>query len=157
MFKKFLKLVFSIFLCQAAGLIGSLSTITGDGSWYQLLEKPSFNPPNYLFGPVWITLYTLMGISFYLIWEQGIDYKKVRAALWIFGAQLSLNALWSILFFGFQNPFWGLIDILFLLVLILLTITKFWEINRIASLLLWPYFLWVSFATLLNLSIWMLN
>ena len=110
-----------------------------------------------MFGPVWIALYTLMGISLYLVWKKGLKNKKVQLGILFFGVQLALNSLWSIIFFGLKNPFYAFIEIVILWLAILLTIYQFWKIDRNASYLLVPYLLWVTFAAILNLSIWRLN
>lgn len=154
MIKNLSKLVFSIVICEGAGLIGSVFTFPAISAWYKFLNKPSFSPPNWLFGPVWTTLYFLMGISLYLIWTSR---KKVQVALFVFWIHLFFNATWSIAFFGLRNPLLGLINILILLFLIIIVIFKFWKINKWAGILLLPYFAWVSFATILNYSVWMLN
>jgi translocator protein len=153
--KKWLKLIISIFVSLFAGFIGSFFTITGVNSWFSTIIKPSFNPPNWIFGPVWTTLYILMGISLYLIWTNKIKNKK--PAMTIFFTQLVLNSLWSILFFGVQKPLFAFIEIIILWFAILLTILKFHKISKPASYLLVPYILWVSFAAVLNLSIYLLN
>lgn len=152
-----LKLIVALFLCQSAGIIGALFTFDAIPSWYAGLVKPSFAPPNWLFGPAWTTLYTLMGISLYLIWQAKAKIKIKKAALNIFYAQLILNALWSIIFFGLKNPGLAFVEILLMWVLIAASIVKFNKINKTASYLLVPYLLWVSFATLLNASIVYLN
>lgn len=144
------KLVLSIAICEGAGIIGSVFTFSAIPNWYITLNKPAFNPPNYLFGPVWTTLYFLMGISLYLIWEK-------RHSLRLFWIHLFFNASWSIVFFGLRNPLLGLINILILWVLIVLVLYKFWKIDKTAGLLMLPYLAWVSFATYLNYSIWILN
>lgn len=154
---KTLLLVISIIICLAAGFIGSLFTTTGPDSWYSNINKPSFNPPGWIFGPVWTLLYILMGISLYLVWQKGIADPHVKIALLIFAVQLVLNIMWSILFFGMQSPMLALIEIVLLWVFILLTITHFYPISRTAAYLLIPYILWVSFAAILNFSIFMLN
>ncbi len=110
-----------------------------------------------MFGPVWITLYAMMGVAAYLVWNEGIEKKEVRIALGLFAVQLVLNSLWSFLFFGLKNPLYGLIEIVVLWIVILLTILKFWGISKTAGWLLIPYILWVSFATLLNFAIFRLN
>lgn len=144
-----------IIFCEGVGLIGSVFTFSSIPVWYQALQKPSFSPPNYLFGPVWTFLYAMMGTSFYLIW---ISKSKLRQnAINLFLVQLGLNALWSFLFFGLRNPALALAEIIILWIFIFLTIRSFWKISKISSYLLWPYLAWVSFATILNLSIWMLN
>lgn len=153
----FLKLLGSVLLCQLAGAIGSVFTASSLENWYLLLEKPTFTPPAWVFFPAWVTLYTLMGISFYLIWEKGLQREGVKVALLIFGVQLVLNALWSFLFFGLKSPYYAFLGIILLWLAIFLTIVKFREISKTASYLLLPYILWVSFAMLLNYYIWILN
>lgn len=142
---------------MSAGLLGSLFTQTGVDSWYANLIKPEFNPPNWVFGPVWTILYILMGISLYLIWDKGLKKKELRFAFGIFILQLLFNAWWSILFFGLQNPKMAFCEIVFLWFLIVFVIYLFSNIRKLAAWLLVPYLLWVSFATVLNYSIWVLN
>lgn len=153
--KNWLKLLISIILPQIAGGLGALVTISSVGSWYQTIEKPSFNPPSWIFGPTWTLLYIMMGVSLYLIWKSNHPFKK--KALWLFGIQLFLNAIWSPVFFGLESPILGLIVIIPLWVMILVCIRAFFPIDKWASYLLIPYLLWVSFATVLNASIWYLN
>lgn len=148
------KLLLSIVICGGAGLIGSVFTFSAIPTWYANLNKPSFSPPNFIFGPVWTILYVLMGISLYLIW---ISRKKVNVALFLFWIHLFFNASWSVIFFGLRNPFYGLINIVILWLLIVVVTYKFWKINVWAGLLLLPYFAWVSFATTLNYYIFILN
>lgn len=152
-----LRLVAAVLLCNLAGILGSLVTITGEGSWYASIQKPPFNPPGFIFGPVWTILYILMGISLYLVWMEGTSRREVRIALSVFGLQLGLNFLWSFLFFGLQSPFLGLVEIILLWLCIVATIVLFSRIRRTAALLLIPYLVWVSFATFLTYSIWILN
>jgi len=152
-----LKLVASIILCQLAGFLGSLFTTPAIPTWYATLRKPFFTPPAWLFGPVWIILYMLMGISLFLVWGKKEQGPQVNKALIIFFVQLILNTFWSVAFFGFRSPLSGLVDIIFLWIAILLTIQKFFKISRNGALLLLPYFVWVSFAVLLNFSLWVLN
>lgn len=167
---KFLKLVIAIVVSQLAGLIGSVFTISSIPNWYAVLQKPSFSPPNWIFGPAWITLYLLMGVAAFLIWREyskltlseveGLVLqrkKQIKIALGIFGGQLVLNALWSIIFFGLHNPFWAFVEIIALWLAILITIFAFYKISRPAAYLLLPYILWVSFASVLNFSILILN
>jgi len=154
--KNFFRLIISIIICQLAGIIGSFFTVSSVGGWYQTINKPSFNPPGYLFGPVWITLYLLMGISLYLVWNKK-DTAEIKIPLIIFFAQLFFNTLWSILFFGMESPVLALTDIIILLILIIMTIISFYKVSKPASLLLIPYLMWVSFATVLNYSIVALN
>jgi translocator protein len=155
--KNILVLIGFIILAQLAGIIGSVFTAGSVDTWYVELAKPAFTPPGWLFGPVWITLYLLMGISAYLIWRKGWTNSQVKSALRIFFFQLILNTLWSILFFGLHRLFWAFIEIAFLWLAILLMILKFRKISPAAAHLQIPYFLWVTFAALLNLSIWLMN
>ena len=152
-----LKLLASILVCQLAGFVGSLFTTPNIPLWYSTIQKPSFTPPDSVFGPVWITLYLLMGIAAFLVWNKGIRSEGVDIALGIFVIQLMLNMLWSIAFFGLQSLLAGFVVIVILWVAILLTIIHFWKITLIAGILLIPYILWVSFAGVLNLSIFLLN
>jgi len=154
---KLFKLVFSVLVCQAAGLIGSVFTAPNIATWYAGVAKPAFNPPNWLFAPVWTTLFLLMGISLYLIFENGLEKKHTRFAVSVFGVQLILNIIWSAVFFGLQNPFLGLVEIFVLWLAILANIVLFYRISKIAGYLLIPYILWVSFAAFLNYNIWILN
>ncbi len=149
--KDFLRLIGFILLCQAAGIIGSIFTFDSVNTWYSTLEKPFFNPPSFVFGPVWTTLYFLMGISLFLVWG-----KKKTDLRW-FWAQLSLNTIWSIIFFGLKNPLFSFIIIIFLWISIFQTIKSFRKVNKKASYMLYPYIAWVSFAAILNLSIVLLN
>jgi len=149
--------VVSIVVCQGAGLIGSIATFPSIPTWYAGLEKPPFNPPNWVFGPVWTTLYTLMGIAAFLVWRKGIRNREVKIALGIFLAQLVLNTLWSVIFFGLHSLASGLVVIVVLWIAILLSIITFFRISKAAGALLIPYILWVSFATILNFSLWQLN
>lgn len=151
------KLIICIVGCQLVGVLGTIFTVSAIQNWYAYLDKPSFAPPNWLFAPAWTTLYLLMGISFYLIWKQGWHKKKVRQAGQYFLAQLLVNFLWSPLFFGLKSPVLGLISILIMWILIIVTIYKFYYLSKIAAYLLIPYLLWVSFATILNAFILMLN
>ena len=151
--KKAWKLIISIVLPFLASAIGSLFTASSVSSWYVTLIKPSFNPPSWVFGPVWTLLYLLMGISLYLVWIKKFD----KTAFTFFGIQLVLNALWSILFFGLKSPLFAFIEIIFLWVAILVTMIFFYKINRISAYLLVPYILWVSFAAILNFAIFILN
>lgn len=155
-----------ILLCELAGVIGSIFTLPSIPAWYAGLVKPSFSPPNWLFGPVWVTLYLLMGISAYLVWEKlkennaaknPAGAKAAQLGLLLFAVQLVLNAKWSFLFFGLHSPFLGLVCIVFLWLAIVLTIWQFSKVSRNAALLLLPYLLWVSFASLLNYFIFALN
>lgn len=149
--KKLLRLLFAIIICEGAGLIGSIFTFNSVNTWYVTLDKPFFNPPSWIFAPVWTILYLLMGISLYLAWNT----KKI--SLKWFWIQLVLNSLWSILFFGLKNPTLALLGITLLWLAIIMTIKSFWRYNKTASWLLLPYLAWVTFASILNLSIVILN
>lgn len=152
-----LKLVLSLVICQIAGLVGSIFTMPAIPIWYDTLDKPFFTPPNWIFAPVWSLLFTIIGISAFLIWRTGSKEKNVRNALGIFIIQLLLNILWSFLFFGLRSPLAGFIEIIVLWFAILLTIVKFYKISKLAGFLLLPYILWVSFALVLNFYLWRLN
>lgn len=152
-----IKLIVSIVACQGAGLIGSLFTTTAIPTWYTGLQKPFFTPPNWVFAPAWTTLYMLMAVAAFLIWRKGLDQKGVRLALIIFLIQLVLNTLWSIVFFGLESPFYGIMVIIALWIAILLTMIKFFKLSTMAGVLMTPYIGWVSFAAVLNVAISMLN
>lgn len=151
------RLILSVFICEGAGLVGSIVTFPSISTWYSSLAKPGFTPPSWVFGPVWITLYALMGISLYLMWDKGLFNKEHRLPLSLFAGQLILNALWSFLFFGLQNSLIALIEILVLWVSILATIISFYKISKPASIVLIPYIVWVTIATFLNYYVWVLN
>ena len=151
------RLIISLALPQLAGLVGSFFTTSAIPTWYAALEKPSFSPPNWIFGPVWISLYILMGISIYLIWQRIEENKKTRGAMWLFWVHLFFNAIWSIIFFGLHNPGLAFINIIVIWILIIVLMFKFWPINKWSTYLLIPYFIWVSFASVLNYFIWYLN
>jgi tryptophan-rich sensory protein len=153
----FLKFITSIVICILAGGVGTIFTLPAISTWYVTLIKPPFSPPNWIFGPVWTILYILMGISIYLIWKKGTKAKKTRDAIYLFGIQLALNALWSPIFFGAKNLLLALIIIILMIVYIVKTIAAFNKVERKAGYLLYPYLLWVIFATFLNFSIWFLN
>lgn len=151
------KLIVAIVLCQLAGFLGSFFTSPNIPTWYASINKPAFNPPNWLFAPVWTTLFLLMGIALYLVWVKGFKKPVVKKAVAIFVIQFILNILWSLLFFGLQNPFYGFVEIIVLWIAIAATIWMFKKVDRRAAMLLIPYIAWVSFAALLNYYIWMLN
>ncbi len=151
-----LKIIFSIFICHSAGIVGSFFTISSVNTWYTTIQKPFFTPPGWVFGPVWLTLYTLMGISLYLVWKNGITEKNKKGLI-LFFIQLALNGFWSIAFFGFQSPLFGLIVIIPLLAFILTATFEFYNLNKNAAYLLIPYIVWVAVATALNTGIWILN
>ena len=149
--------IVSILIAQLAGVVGSFFTMPSVAGWYQTINKPSWNPPGWLFGPVWISLYTLMGIAAYLVWQKRDLGQAVKSALIVYGIQLALNSLWSILFFGLKNPGLALAEILVLLAMIVVTMILFYKIRPVTLWLLLPYVLWVSFASFLNYTIWSLN
>lgn len=172
--QNFAKLIVSIAISELAGVIGAFFTTPAIASgWYAALARPAFSPPSWVFGPVWVTLYALMGIAAFLVWrrgeiaasprqqflenEGGASRNDRRTALGIFGVQLFLNALWSIIFFGLRSPGWALVDIVALWLAIVLTIVAFARLSKPAAWLLVPYILWVSFAMYLNYAIWALN
>lgn len=155
--KKWLVLVGFIAAAQMAGVIGSLFTLPAIDTWYAALARPAVSPPAWVFGPVWTTLYTLMGIAAFLVWRRGFEKREVRHALGIYAAQLALNAAWSYVFFGRQSPGGAFLVIVLLWVAIVATIVSFARVSKPAAWLLAPYLLWVSFAGYLNYAIWMLN
>jgi len=189
-----IKLFTSIIICELAGVIGSFFTVSQINVWYKGLNKPSFNPPSWIFGPVWTTIFVLMGISLYLVWSKNWHPKNKiglrKARIWnppsksgipavqailtarqkfssgswqkmniviIFAAQLILNVLWSLIFFGMHSPAIAFFELLMLWFAIMFTIANFYRVSKVAALLLLPYILWVSFAAILNLAIFLLN
>jgi benzodiazapine receptor len=175
-----MKLIISIIICELAGVVGYIFTAPVIGNWYKTLNKPFFNPPNWIFGPVWIILYFLMGVSLYLVWKKNwaVDVSKgiqpktalnpVSQKLWtgswrgknvmaIFILQLILNIWWSLIFFGLKLTGFAFFEILMLWFAILYTIINFYRVSKSSAYLLLPYILWVSFAVILNFSIWMIN
>lgn len=134
-------------------LVGS---VTSPDAWYAALTKPSWNPPSWIFAPVWTTLYAAMGLAAYLVWRD-LGWGRGRAPLGLFVAQLLVNLAWSPIFFGLHQIGWALFDIVILLALIVATAAAFWRVNRWAGLLMIPYIAWVSFATALNAELWRLN
>ena len=154
---KKLPLAGSILFCEMVGIVGAVFTTSSIPTWYSTLNKPPFNPPSWVFGPTWTLLYALIGISLFLVWTQPNRDAQRRKALSIFFIQLFLNAIWSPIFFGLHAPIAALIVIVLLWLSIVLTILTFWKISKTAATLLVPYLAWVSFASLLNFSIWQLN
>lgn len=155
--KSYPLLILMVIIVLAIGSSGSVFTSPSIPTWYASLEKPFFTPPNWLFAPAWTTLFILMGIALYLVWQEGIDKKPVRQAVYVFGFQLALNVLWSLLFFGLQSPLLGFIEIVVLWIAILWTIIRFHGVSKPAAYLLIPYIAWVTFASALNLSVLLLN
>lgn len=152
-----LKFIVSIALCFLVAFLGSALTLSSIPTWYAQLNKPFFSPPNWIFGPVWTILYFLMGISLYIIWSKNLKNKKKEDAIKVFIFQLTLNLLWSLVFFGLHQPLLALITIFILWISIFMTIKSFYKISKVSSYLLIPYILWVSFASILNLAIAVLN
>ena len=159
-----LKFIIAIVVSELAGIIGSVFTTPSIPTWYAGLVKPAFNPPSWVFGPVWTTLFALMGISLFWIWQKRPYILENIRMLWVwrmgvvlFSGQLILNTLWSIIFFGLRSPGGALIEIVFLWLAILSTIIAFAKISKLAAWLLVPYIVWVGFAMYLNYSIWRLN
>lgn len=155
---KITKILTMIVTCIAVGYLSGELTREGVQTWYTTIEKPSFNPPNWVFAPVWSALYVMMGLAAGLVWNR-IDSQRpvVKKALTFFWIQLALNALWSYLFFGLHNPLLALIEIVLLWLMIYETFVQFGKVNKVASYLILPYLAWVTFATVLTASIWWLN
>lgn len=155
---KITRILVVVVTCLVIGYFSGMVTRTAITTWYPTLVKPSFNPPNWVFAPVWSMLYVMMGVAAALVWDKmEFDKDLVKKALVLFAVQLALNGLWSFLFFGLKNPMLAGIEIILLWLMIFETYTKFSKINKIAGFLLVPYLLWVSFAMVLNISIWWLN
>ena len=155
--KNFFRIAIAVLVCFIVGFLAAYVTQSSLNTWYATLEKPSFNPPNWLFAPVWTVLYVVMGIAAGLVWSRGLYHRWVKTALYHFGFQLTLNGMWSVVFFGLELPLFGLLIIIALFVLILLTIKWFKLVSPLAAYLLIPYLLWVGFAMALNFEIWRLN
>lgn len=153
---KLFKLLISLLMPLGVGLLGSIFAGNFVSSWYSNLIKPSFNPPQWVFAPVWTVLYILIGLSFYALWTNNHP-RKFKTLSRVYFVQLGLNGLWSLLFFGFQNPLLAFIDIILLWIFILIFIWKSYTLSKISAYLFIPYWLWVSFALILNLSIIVLN
>lgn len=152
-----MKLFISILIPLLVGSIAGFFTTAGVNGWYAVANKPSFNPPNWLFAPVWTALYIMMGIALYLVWKTETKNAVRQTALILFGVQLALNFLWSFIFFYAKQPGWAFADIIAMWIVILLTIIWFGKISTTAAWLLVPYIFWVSFASLLNFYIWKHN
>ena len=151
-----MKLLYSLLITIGVGAISGFATASNINAWYTQISKPSFNPPNWIFGPVWTLLYILMGIALFLIWKQPGSPNRTNA-LRLFSIQLLLNFCWSFIFFYFHHIGLALIDISLLWIFIILTMFSFAKLNKIASWLLFPYICWVSFAMILNGAIYHLN
>lgn len=156
--QKYLRIIYCVTICLVVGFLSGKVTQSSITTWYPTLTKPIFNPPNWIFAPVWTLLYIFMGIAAGLVWNEiNSKEKEVKSALKFFIIQLGLNALWSYLFFGLNNVFLAAIEVILLLLLIYETYLKFKPINKNSSYLLIPYMAWVSFASVLTWSIWWLN
>lgn len=155
---KITRILVVVVTCLVIGYFSGMVTRAAITSWYPTLIKPSFNPPNWIFAPVWSMLYVMMGVAAGLVWTRiDSDRENIKNALVLFAVQLALNALWSYLFFGLKNPMLAGLEIIILWLMIYETYTKFIKINKIAGYLMIPYLAWVSFAMVLNISIWWLN
>jgi translocator protein len=152
-----IKLIISIAIPVAIGATSGFFTVTGVESWYQTINKPSWNPPSWIFGPVWTSLYVMMGIALYLVWKSDSSSILKKTAFILFAVQLLFNFFWSFIFFNQQQVGWALVEMLIMWVLILLTIFAFANVSKTAAWLLVPYIVWVSFAAILNFTIWKLN
>ena len=152
-----MKFVISILIPVLVGAISGYFTSSGVNGWYAAANKPWFNPPNWIFAPVWTTLYVLMGIALFLVWKTESVKTIKQTAIILFAVQLTLNFFWSFIFFKLQQPAWAFAEIIVMWLMILLTILWFGKINVAAAWLLVPYICWVSFASVLNYSIWKLN
>ena len=150
-------LLVSVAVCEAVGIVSALFTTRAIPTWYATLVKPSFNPPNWVFGPAWTVLYALMGAAAFLVWRAGLSSSRVRVALALFSVQLALNFAWSWLFFGIHQPGWAFAEIVALWIAIAATIAAFFGVSRAAGWLMTPYLAWVTFAAALNLAVWQLN
>ena len=156
--QRIIRIVLVVMTCLVIGYLSGKVTQESITTWYPTLIKPVFNPPNWIFPIAWTILYIMMGVAGGLIWNYlESDQEKVKKAFTVFIIQLALNALWSYLFFGLHNPFLALIEIILLWLMIFETYTQFKKIDKVAGMLLIPYLAWVTFATVLNASIWWLN
>ncbi len=151
------RLIVAVGLPLVVGGLSGFATASGVDTWYPTLAKPSFNPPAWVFGPTWTVLYILMGVALFLVWRQGLDTRGVKLALIAFAVQLVMNGFWSIIFFGMQSPGWAFVEIILLWLAIVATLWAFWRVMPATGWLLAPYLAWVSFAAVLNGSIWILN
>lgn len=150
-------LFLSLLLVAAVSVLGGLATAESVSGWYQTLQKPPLNPPDSVFGPVWTLLYIMMAVAAWRVWRKAGSIGAAKAALGMYGVQLGLNLLWSFAFFGWQQPLWGLVDIIALDITLLITLVLFWRQEKIAGILMVPYAVWVGFATYLNAGMVLLN
>lgn len=151
------KFIIAILLCESIGILGGFLASANNNDWFDTLNKPAWNPPGYLFGPVWTVLYLMMGIALGIIWTNKSTEQSKFNAYSLFAVQLFLNFWWSIFFFNFHSPTLALVDIVLMIITIILTIFSFSTFSKTASWLLVPYIAWVSFASILNFTIWNLN
>ena len=151
-----LGLVVSLTICAVASGIGGIITAGSVTTWYRTLQKPFFNPPDWVFAPVWTTLFVMMAVAAWRVWRVR-HWPSTKTALMLHATQLVLNVMWSALFFGARSPGAALVDVVILLAFVLLTARAFHAIDRVAAWLMVPYAVWVAFATLLNVAIWRLN
>ena len=149
-------MIISIAICLGAGGLGAIATTPEIDGWYKTIEKPSWNPPGYVFGPVWTALYIMMGVAAWLVWKRE-GFKKAKISLVLFGVQLLLNVVWSWIFFNLHQPGWAFVEIVVLWIAIVATTVAFFKRQKIAGWLMMPYLAWVSFASVLNFTIWQLN
>ena len=154
--RQYLILILFCLVCIGTGALGGVATSSSVSTWYPTLQKPVFNPPDWVFAPVWTALYLIMAVAAWRVWLKAEGQAKFKA-LQMFWFQLALNLLWSILFFGMRQIGFALAEIVLLLLAILITTLLFWRTDRLAGMLMLPYIAWVSFATILNASLWMLN
>lgn len=155
--KRFTRIAICVSICLVVGFIAAMATQSSVHDWYVKLNKPIFNPPNWLFAPVWTILYILMGVAAGMVWNKGFYHKWVKTALYHFGIQLILNAFWSVIFFGLKLPLVALFIIIGLFILLLPTYKWFKVVDKRAAYLHLPYLIWVAFAAVLNFEIWRLN
>ncbi|MFA6919217.1 MAG: TspO/MBR family protein [Patescibacteria group bacterium] len=154
---KAIKLIISVVSCLAIGNLGTLFTVPNIATWYATLTKPSFNPPNWIFAPVWTTLFILMGISLFLIWNSQKKDKNRKVFFVVFIINLILNVLWSLIFFGLHMTGLAFLEVILLALSIIILMVLSWKISKTAAFLLAPYLLWVCFASFLNYNLWILN
>lgn len=154
---RYLPLLISILITQAVGIASAYFTLPEVEGWYSTLKKPAFTPPDWFFAPVWTVLYVLIGIAAYMVWQRRNDSSYYKITIWVYVVQLLLNFLWAIIFFGMHQVLGGLIDTVLLWIAIIVNIIYFRKFSRVAGWLLVPYFLWTSFALILDLGFFMLN
>jgi tryptophan-rich sensory protein len=154
--KQWIGLTLFVIVCLGAGGLGAIATTPEIDGWYKTITKPSWNPPVYVFGPVWTTLFVMMGIAAWLVWEQ-VGFRGVKLPLGLFGVQLVLNVGWSWIFFGLHQPGWAFVEIVILWLAILATTVEFFRRSGVAGSFMVPYLAWVGFASVLNFAIWQLN